>query len=322
MIVGSEAHMNGEVEQLFDPDGIYPMRIVTRMTGLTADTVRVWERRYGAVRPDRTDGNARRYTDREVKRLILLREATSRGHAIGEIANLDEPELVKLVRGEEQLAVQTRTYDTLVEEIIRHVEAFEPRRVHEVFVRAAATLPPRELVYGLVVPLLQRVGDRWERGETTVIHEHVISGHVKGLLGTFMRLVQVPEGAPRILCGSPEGHIHEFGALLASLIALTRGVEAVFIGPDVPFAEIPAAAKRARASLVVLSFMRSTNEEELVTLEEGVKKVAAVTDVWLGCPDGHEATKRNMPARFFHDFESFDTALVSRFSTPSMSVTG
>jgi DNA-binding transcriptional MerR regulator len=112
------------------------------MTGLTADTVRVWERRYGAVRPDRTDGNARRYTDREVKRLILLREATSRGHAIGEIANLDEPELVKLVRGEEQLAVQTRTYDTLVEEIIRHVEAFEPRRVHEVFVRAAATLPP------------------------------------------------------------------------------------------------------------------------------------------------------------------------------------
>ena len=68
--------------------------------------------------------------------------------------------------------------------------------------------------------------------------------------------------------------------------------------------------------------MRSTNEEELVTLEEGVKKVAAVTDVWLGCPDGHEATKRNMPARFFHDFESFDTALVSRFSTPSMSVTG
>lgn len=307
-----------ELPNLGDPDGIYPMRIVTRMTGLTADTVRVWERRYGAVRPERTDGNARRYTDREVRRLILLREATARGHAIGEIANLEEPELARLVRKVEDAQPFARTYESLIEEVFRHVETFDPRRVHEVFMRASAALPPRELVFGFIVPLLQRVGDRWARGETTVIQEHVISGHVKGLLGTLLRLVQVPEGAPRILCGAPQGHVHEFGALIACLIALTQGVEAVFIGPDVPFQELPAAAKRSRASLVVLSFLRDLDDAELRTIEDGVASVAEVTDVWLGCPREHAIVARRSPARFFHDFDAFDRALKQRF----MSVSG
>lgn len=296
-------------------DGIYPMRAVTRMTGLTADTVRVWERRYGAVRPERTDGNARRYTDREVKRLILLREATSRGHTIGAIASLEEPELVRLVRGDEETTPRApRPYESLIEAIITHTEAFEPRKVHDVFARAAASLPPRELVFGLVLPLLQRVGDRWARGETTVINEHVISGHVKGLLGTFVRLVQVPDGAPRVLCGTPAGHLHEFGALVATLIALTRGVEAVFIGPDVPFDELPAAARQSGASLVLLSVLRDASPAELTALANGVARVTPHVEVWMGCPPGHPATRHVEGVRFLHDFEALDAALALRFA--------
>lgn len=307
--------MSGDGQHLGDPDGIYPMRIVTRMTGLTADTVRVWERRYGAVRPERTDGNARRYTDREVKRLILLREATARGHSIGDIARLDEPALVRLLRGEEEEVARPRTYDTLIEEIITSVEQYDARRVHDIFARASAMLAPRDIVFGLVVPLLQTVGERWARGETTVIHEHVISAHVKGLLGTFVRIVQVPESAPRILCGAPEAHIHEFGALIASLIALTRGVEGVFIGPDVPYAEMPAAVAQSGARVVLLSVLREMSKDELARIDHGVRTLAESAEVWIGCPSTHAVARRDLPARFFHDFEAYDAAVVQRFGT-------
>ncbi len=78
-------------------DGMYPMRVVTRLTGLSADTIRVWERRYDAVTPKRTEGNARRYSPEDVRRLNLLREATERGHAISEVARLSEPDLRRML---------------------------------------------------------------------------------------------------------------------------------------------------------------------------------------------------------------------------------
>ena len=76
--------------------GEYSMRVVTRMTGLSADTIRAWERRYGAVVPARTDGNTRRYSASDVRRLGLLKEATDRGHRIGDIAKLSEGELAEI----------------------------------------------------------------------------------------------------------------------------------------------------------------------------------------------------------------------------------
>ena len=74
------------------------MRVVVRLTGLSADTLRAWERRYAAIAPGRTVGNARRYTEAQVRRLELLREAVSRGHAIGDVVELDDAAIAQLVR--------------------------------------------------------------------------------------------------------------------------------------------------------------------------------------------------------------------------------
>ena len=77
--------------------GLYPMRVVSRLTGLTADTIRVWERRYQAVKPERTRGNKRRYTGSQVRRLVLLRRATELGHSIGQVAPLPDEDLHRII---------------------------------------------------------------------------------------------------------------------------------------------------------------------------------------------------------------------------------
>ena len=71
----------------------YPLRAVIRRTGLTADVIRAWERRYGAVSPSRSEGGQRLYSEHDVIRLSLLRKATAEGHSIGEIARLDDASL-------------------------------------------------------------------------------------------------------------------------------------------------------------------------------------------------------------------------------------
>ena len=88
------------------PDGLYPMRAVVQLTGLKAETIRAWQRRYGAVIPRRSQGNARCFTMEDVRRLALLKEATSLGHAISEIARLDEDQLLKIVQANSPVMVE------------------------------------------------------------------------------------------------------------------------------------------------------------------------------------------------------------------------
>ena len=75
---------------------LYPIRAVAKLTGITLDTLRAWERRYGAVSPRQTN-RGRQYGTQEVERLVRLRKLVQNGHAIGSIANLSDEELDSLL---------------------------------------------------------------------------------------------------------------------------------------------------------------------------------------------------------------------------------
>ncbi|MFO0692155.1 MAG: MerR family transcriptional regulator [Polyangiales bacterium] len=315
----SERAPLNEVDDERDPDGIYPMRVVTRLTGLTADTIRVWERRYRAVTPGRTEGNARRYSDAEVKRLLLLKEATNRGHSIGEIGNLEDEELMVLAKQDPTpLAPRTnvgRAYQALIDEYLDAALVFDVRRTGELLARASAVTAPRELVMQFIVPLLREIGARWERGELGVAHEHMVSSQVKGLLGIYVRLFPLVPNAARIVIGTPEKHLHEFGAVIATLLASTRGLEPVFIGPDIPYAELGQTMRRARARILLLAIARDMDDAELRVFADAMRRVTAEHEVWIGCPEGHGVTRLGLDVRFFHDFEALDASFAHHFYT-------
>ena len=83
-------------------EAIHPIGVVERRTGLTAHVIRVWERRYGAVAPARSEGNQRLYTDADIDRLVLLAKAVANGESIGRIAHLSSEILKQIVKIEKQ----------------------------------------------------------------------------------------------------------------------------------------------------------------------------------------------------------------------------
>lgn len=300
-----------------EDDGIYPMRVVTRLTGLSADTVRVWERRYQAVQPSRTDGNARRYSDADVRRLILLKAATDRGHAIGELSQLADEQLVAMAKGEPMRPTGAtnvgRGYLPLIEEYLEAIARFEIRRASDLLARLAAISPPRELVYEFVLPTLRITGDRWEEGRCSVVEEHLVSGQFKALLGTFVRLFPVVPNAPRILVATPQGHLHEFGALVSAMLAATRGIEPVYLGPDVPNEEVELAVRRSKASVYVLSVVRDMSDEEVEALRTTFAPLASSAALWIGCSKDHALVRAGFADAYFHDFDAFDAALAHHY---------
>ncbi len=293
--------------------GLYPMRVVARLTGLTADTIRVWERRYNAVEPDRTEGNKRRYSGAQVRRLVLLRRATELGHSIGQVARLRDDELRRLI-GETgpDIGSKVSLYAAIVEDYLEAIFEYDVQRAESILTRTAAILPPMTLTLEVIVPLMRRVGDAWSSDQLRISHEHIISGQLRSLLGTLMRHADPVSGAPRIIVATPSNHLHEFGAIIGAFMAASRGFEPIYLGTHMPFDDIAEAAEQSGAALILLSIARDCEQGERETLKAGIDGLAKGHEVWLGLPEDHELTKERLSARVLHRYEDLDAALVGR----------
>lgn len=287
------------------------MRVVTRLTGLSADTVRVWERRHRAIVPARTEGNARRYSEAEVHRLKLLRDAVARGHSIGAVARLGEPELVLLGLPDaaslaaDPVAVARRDYFAAVERLDAASGA-------AVLANAAARLSARSLALDLVVPTMREVGDRWHDGTLTVAQEHFATQQVRSLVLALARVAEIGGGAPRVVFAAPETHQHDLGLVVGALLAAARGIRPVFLGADLPLSELGGAARRARAEVVVVAVARDLRDDEKRSLPKRLQELASQIELWIGAPPRHPVAG-TPGARILGSLEELDTALAARF---------
>ena len=273
----------------------YPIRAVAKLTGLTIDTLRQWERRYAAVRPERST-RGRQYSGDQIDRLMLLRKAVERGHSIGQIASLEDLALRGLLEGRAGVAEPKSTAQGSLLPSQHHsgqppshprdslIDAFCSFKVswaNAELGRLAALLAPRDLIFQVLLPLMREVGERWHRNEIGIAQEHLISSAVRNLLGALIRLLPARSSAPDILIATLTGELHEFGILAAAMLAATSGLNPLLLGPNLPAADLAAAAAVLSAGIVLVG---STNTQphavaELASLAKGLPRG---TELWVG----------------------------------------
>lgn len=249
----------------------HPIRVVSLRTGLTPDVLRVWERRYGVVEPQRSEGGQRLYSDADIERLALLHRATQAGRAIRQVAALGNEELASLL--EEDVAARTAAAPAptpaaseYVAAGISAVEALDAGQLQHVLGQAVFALGAADFVDQVLAPLLRQIGDRWHDGTLTPAHEHAASVIIKRTLQWMEEILDVPASAPLMLVTTPAGERHEMGAMLAAVVARIEGWRARQLGPDLPAGDIAAAAAQANARAVAVSSIR-TDDPELLLAE-------------------------------------------------------
>lgn len=262
----------------------YPIRAVARMTGLSLDTLRAWERRYEAVSPSRGQ-RGREYSDADVARLRALGQLVGRGYSIGAIATLGDAELAGLLAAASHAAAlayePAATAD--LAPIIGALDRFDLDALERALNRHAVILPPADLVFAVVVPLLREIGARWEAGRLRPSQEHLASAVVRSVLGGLLRASTRPDGSPTVLFATPTGERHELGLLCAAVLAASAGCRIVYLGPDLPADEIGHAAANAGAEVVVLSMTTpgSVTQRELKAVAQRLHGL----EVWVGGPE-------------------------------------
>lgn len=248
--------------------------IAVRRTGLKPDVIRAWEKRYGAIQPGRTPTNRRFYTDEQLERLNLLRQATLGGRQIGQIAGLSTEQLRELVETDRAASGQVPQPRQEAARVVSGghmsacltaVENLDPHGLRFQLEKAATELTPPKLLEDLVVPLLGKMGELWELGAIRVVHEHVASAVIRAFLGNLQDVFVGADNSPSIVIGTPLRQEHELGALIASAVAASEGWSVTHLGCGLPAEEITAAANAKGARAVALSLVYPTDDPYLVS---------------------------------------------------------
>ena len=252
-----------------------PVRTITlvaRQTGLSVHTIRVWERRYGAVRPVRARNKRRLYSEEEVERLRLLRQATMAGHSIGQIARSSVAELRRLLRDD----LTTRNsdpratgrqergiYDDLIAAALRATERLDSTDLRDLLDRAAVELGSPAMLHNFVAPFAEQVGERWRKGELNVAHEHFATSIIASFLSNFARPYPLGSSAHHLVLATPTGQLHELGAIIAAAAARSHGWRATYLGSSLPMEELIGAARRLKPRAIGLSIVFPPDDDLL-----------------------------------------------------------
>lgn len=243
----------------------HPIGVVSERTGLTPDVLRVWERRYGVVEPERSEGGQRLYTDADIERLRLLHLATLAGRAIGQVAELNTAELSELLREDEAERARAPRRGTApdpsdyVGRALEPVRALDAEGLESLLRRAAAVLGVRVFLEDVAAPLFREIGEEWHAGRLSPAQEHVATVVIRRVLDGVMGLFSPRDDAPLLLVATPSGDRHEVGALLVAASALGSGWNVVYLGADLPASEVVVAARSKRARAVAVSAVLAGN---------------------------------------------------------------
>jgi MerR family transcriptional regulator, light-induced transcriptional regulator len=288
---------------------VYPIRAVSKITGLSLDTLRAWERRYQAVVPERSD-RGRQYNSHQIDRLLLLSQLVQADHAIGSIAGLSDQELRDLlIRRPIPPAVYLSEGADVLAVVLTAVDNFDAALTRDELSRLAAVIAPRDLVYRVVIPLMNEVGKRWHQGVMAVSQEHLVTHILRSLLESMIRVLRPGKIPVKMIFATPEGESHDLGTLAAAMLATIAGIEPIYLGANLPAEEIAFAARRTSARVVALGITipSTTTMKEIRTI---AAEMPGTTELWIGGASGAKLNTSDIPntPRLMRDLTEFETA--------------
>jgi methanogenic corrinoid protein MtbC1 len=227
---------------------------LSRRTGVAPDTLRKWELRYGVLRPERTPGGQRRYSELDVQRVEWLRDRIRDGWRIGEAARvIDEANTAALDEPAE-----------LRDALIASIRASDPVAISATLDQAFAVLPLEQALTDVVTPALRWTGEAWHRGELSVAQEHAITAKVRAHLGKLISDGRGGVHGVAVLACAP-GERHDVGLLMLAVMLRADGWRVEFLGADTPVAEAISFADDVGATMLCLSASRAESLESLRT---------------------------------------------------------
>ena len=233
-----------------------PVRIgeLSRRVGVTPEVLRAWERRYGVLSPNRTNGGFRLYSEDDERRIRRMLQHLEQGLSAAEAARLaraEPPAQLDPAAGTDDRS-RAPTTAALGEQLRRALDGFADAGAHSVLDRLLGSYPLESVLRDAVLPYLHELGERWARAEVSVAQEHFASALLRGRLLALARDWGRGRG-PHALLACVPGDQHDLGLICFGLALRAHGWRITYLGADTPLATLLETADLLQPALVVVS---------------------------------------------------------------------
>ncbi len=244
---------------------------VAKLTGLSKDVIRVWERRFGLLTPIRGANRYRNYSDEDVRLLRYLKGQVDAGWSIGELSKLGREELLNRAHADvPKPSFVDNTFSRLVEELLNCLEPFDRVTFEKRLNGAVAVVPFEEALHGILLPLQERVGLLWHDGRVNIAIEHYVTKQIQQKLFSALNHLPVADFGPKIVVACPPGEEHDIAALTVAYRCRVRGCRIYYLGANVPIASLINLCKQVAPDLIVISFPVAPPEATALELVEAL----------------------------------------------------
>ncbi|MCS6872489.1 MAG: MerR family transcriptional regulator [Anaerolineae bacterium] len=252
--------MRRQLEDYSD-EPIYNMKAVEQQTGISAATLRAWERRYLLIEPKRTASGYRLYSDRDIALLRWVRQQMNDGLTISRVVAMLEAARQNgepiYIEPSSSAAVATshapQPPSDFVQPLVQALISLDTERADEVIEQTFALYTMPTVYVEVITPALIEIGELWHRGEISISIEHFATTYLRGRLLGLLQVYPHRSDMPMIIVGCAPGERHEIGALIFAVMLRQQGFNTIYLGQDVPVDDIVQTAIQERAAMICLS---------------------------------------------------------------------
>jgi DNA-binding transcriptional MerR regulator/methylmalonyl-CoA mutase cobalamin-binding subunit len=291
------------------PQG-YSIRVASRLTGVSSDTLRMWERRYGFPKPERNESQVRVYTDADIERLVLISRALKAGYRSGEVIHRGSEELRGLLVTSARAETQSDRRTPTIESLLALLMQDNPEGLRDELRRSVALLGPKQFLTDVAAPLVEQVGAAWAAGRIAVRHEHLVSEVLSSKLRLLLSAYDDRSTGPVVLLATLSDEQHGLGLDMVALYLALEGATPRLLGVNTPPDQIAEAAVALSADVVGISVSEAS---DLALTELHLRRISSSLpsriEIWVGGKNARKLSSRNARIRQVVTWQDLDQAV-------------
>jgi DNA-binding transcriptional MerR regulator len=239
---------------------VYSIKDLEHLSGIKAHTIRIWEKRYALLDPDRTDTNIRSYSDRHVRRILNVAMLVKNGYKISNVATYDEEKLQTEILRINKFANDP---DKDIDQLLFHTVNLDTFGFEAMIDKIIGELGFSKTILQVIFPFFERIGILWQAGSIFTAHEHFVSNLIRNRLIRETAKFESNEASKSVLFFLRENEWHELGLLYFNFLAAQAGLRCVYLGQSLPFEDLSNLLTANKYDFVCTSFIYAIEKTEL-----------------------------------------------------------
>lgn len=239
----------------------YKIRDLEILTGIKAHTIRMWEKRYGLLTPQRTDTQIRTYSDKELLLLLNVSLLNKKGYKISRIAGMSTEQIFEASK----LIQDQGNTDTAIDQLILCVLQLDEQLFQHTFQELTQSNSLSHIFSEQIIPFLQRIGVMWLVGTINPAQEHFISNLIRQKIIAAIDSLPVPDSKQsKIILYLPEHEWHEISLLVYHYHLRSKGLNSVYLGQALPYEALLKTVEILKPQLIISSWLTAIEPQSIL----------------------------------------------------------